>query len=61
VKAVSVTGPSALVVPVRTLPLTGVSSGVVTVSSASVKSSLIGVTVRVRVEVSSVPEPSVVV
>ncbi len=61
-KSATVTGPSTDDVPVRTLfdsvPL---SSAIVNDSSASVKSSFTGVTVIDSVDVSSVPEPSVVV
>ncbi|MNF19340.1 hypothetical protein D3C80_2240580 [compost metagenome] len=55
------TGPSKLEVPFSTLPVATVSSRVETVSLASVKLSLTGVTLMFRVEVSSVPEPSVTV
>ena len=58
VKVVTLNGPSTLV-PSITLPVFAVSSGVVVVSLASVKSSLTGVTVISRVEVSFAPEPSV--
>ncbi|MNP34245.1 hypothetical protein D3C76_1275210 [compost metagenome] len=61
VKLTTLTGPSTLLVPVRTLPLRAVSSGVDSVSLASAKLSLTGVTLMFRVEVSSVPEPSVTV
>ncbi|MNI86134.1 hypothetical protein D3C73_1431980 [compost metagenome] len=61
VKLTTLTGPSTLLVPVRTLPVTAVSSRVETVSLASVKLSSTGVTLMFRVEVSSVPEPSVTV
>ena len=61
VNCVTVTGPSTLLVPLSTVPLTAVSSGVVTTSSASVKLSSTGVTVIVSVEVSSAPDPSVIV
>ncbi|MNO03160.1 hypothetical protein D3C81_2237830 [compost metagenome] len=44
VKLTTLTGPSTLLVPVRTLPLKAVSSRVETVSLASVKLSLTGVT-----------------
>ncbi|MNL74186.1 hypothetical protein D3C87_1997760 [compost metagenome] len=60
-KFTTLTGPSTLEVPVRTLPVTAVSSLVVTVSLMSVKPSSTGVTLMFRVEVSSVPEPSVTV
>ena len=59
VKVVTVTGPSTLVVLPITLPVTGVSSAAVAVSLTSVKVSATGVTVISKVEVSSVPEPSV--
>ena len=59
-KLLMLTGPSTLVVPVSRLPvLAPLSSATLTVSSASVKSSLTGVTVMDSVELSSVPEPSV--
>ncbi|MNR34080.1 hypothetical protein D3C85_1518200 [compost metagenome] len=61
VKFTTLTGPSTLLVPVRTLPVTAVSSAVVTLSLMSVKLSSTGVTLMFRVEVSSVPEPSVTV
>ena len=61
VKLTTLTGPSTLEVPVSTLPVTAVSSLVVTVSLASVKLSSTGVTLMFRVEVTSVPEPSVTV
>ncbi|MNR58529.1 hypothetical protein D3C85_1795520 [compost metagenome] len=61
VKLTTLTGPSTLEVPVNTLPVTAVSSRVETVSLASVKLSLTGVTLMFRVEVSFGPEPSVTV
>ncbi|MNG39394.1 hypothetical protein D3C84_1274600 [compost metagenome] len=61
VKLTTLTGPSTLLVPVRTLPVTAVSSAVVTVSLMSVKLSSTGVTLMVRVEVTLLPEPSVTV
>ncbi|MNY46312.1 hypothetical protein D3C86_1814810 [compost metagenome] len=61
VKLTTLTGPSTLLVPVRTLPVTAVSSLVVTVSLMSVKLSSTGVTLMVRVEVTLLPEPSVTV
>ncbi|VVN49434.1 hypothetical protein PS647_06327 [Pseudomonas fluorescens] len=61
VKFTTLTGPSTLLVPVRTLPVTAVSSLVVTVSLMSVKLSSTGVTLMVRVEVTLLPEPSVTV
>ncbi|MNN80319.1 hypothetical protein D3C81_1970440 [compost metagenome] len=61
VKFTTLTGPSTLLVPVRTLPVTAVSSAVLTLSLMSVKLSSTGVTLMFRVEVSSVPEPSVTV
>ncbi|MNC63903.1 hypothetical protein D3C75_1140650 [compost metagenome] len=61
VKFRTLTGPSTLVVSVRTLPLTGASSLVVTFSLRSVKLSSTGVTPMFRVETTSVPEPSVTV
>ncbi|MNR68847.1 hypothetical protein D3C85_1936770 [compost metagenome] len=61
VKLTTLTGPSTLLVPVRTLPVTAVSSAVVTVSLRSVKLSSTGVTLMVRVEVTLLPEPSVTV
>ncbi|VVN46624.1 hypothetical protein PS673_05799 [Pseudomonas fluorescens] len=60
-KFTTLTGPSTLLVPVRTLPVTAVSSAVVTVSLRSVKLSSTGVTLMVRVEVTLLPEPSVTV
>ncbi|MNC56322.1 hypothetical protein D3C75_1059080 [compost metagenome] len=57
VKLTTLTGPSTLLVPVRTLPVTAVSSLVVTLSLRSLKLSSTGVTLMVRVEV----EPSVTV
>ncbi|MOA70763.1 hypothetical protein D3C78_1999000 [compost metagenome] len=61
VKFTTLTGPSTLLVPVRTLPVTAVSSLVVTLSLRSVKLSSTGVTLMVRVEVTLLPEPSVTV
>ncbi|MNW01695.1 hypothetical protein D3C71_1973670 [compost metagenome] len=61
VKLTTLTGPSTLLVPVRTLPVRAVSSRVETVSLASAKLSLTGVTLIFRVEVSFGPEPSVTV
>ncbi|MNG40993.1 hypothetical protein PS893_03585 [Pseudomonas fluorescens] len=61
VKFTTLTGPSTLEVPLRTLPVTAVSSWVETVSLASVKLSSTGVTLMVRVEVTLLPEPSVTV
>ncbi|MNC72317.1 hypothetical protein D3C75_1233510 [compost metagenome] len=61
VKFTTLTGPSTLLVPVRTLPVTAVSSLVVTLSLRSLKLSLTGVTLMVRVEVTLLPEPSVTV
>ncbi|MNC74466.1 hypothetical protein D3C81_2184690 [compost metagenome] len=61
VKLTTLTGPSTLLVPVRTLPVTAVSSLVVTLSLMSVKLSSTGVTLMVRVEVTLLPEPSVTV
>ncbi|MCY1558309.1 hypothetical protein D9M68_952310 [compost metagenome] len=61
VKLTTLTGPSTLLVPVRTLPVTAVSSAVVTLSLRSVKLSSTGVTLMVRVEVTLLPEPSVTV
>ncbi|MNN59764.1 hypothetical protein D3C81_1749050 [compost metagenome] len=61
VKLTTLTGPSTLLVPVRTLPLTGASSWVETVSLRSVKLSSTGVTSMFRVEVTLLPEPSVTV
>ncbi|MNG35344.1 hypothetical protein D3C84_1220550 [compost metagenome] len=61
VKLTTLTGPSTLLVPVRTLPVTAVSSAVVTVSLRSLKLSSTGVTLMVRVEVTLLPEPSVTV
>ncbi|MNT69199.1 hypothetical protein D3C72_2075040 [compost metagenome] len=61
VKFTTLTGPSTLLVPVRTLPVTAVSSLVVTLSLMSVKLSSTGVTLMVRVEVTLLPEPSVTV
>src|SRR6478609_7904199 len=58
-KLVTVTAPSTLVVPVRTLLVSGVSSAVVTDSLASVNASSTGVTAIVSVDV-SVLEPSLV-
>ena len=58
-KLVTVTGPSTLLVPVSTVPVIGVSSGVDAVSFRSLNVSSTGVTVISKVEVSSVPEPSV--
>ncbi|MNR57669.1 hypothetical protein D3C85_1784990 [compost metagenome] len=57
VKFTTLTGPSTLLVPVRTLPVTAVSSLVLTLSLRSLKLSSTGVTLMVRVEV----EPSVTV
>ena len=59
-KPVTVTGPSTLVVPVSTDPVSVVSSLVLTVSLSSVKGSSTGVTEIVSVEVSPL-EPSVIV
>ncbi|MNO08283.1 hypothetical protein D3C81_2308590 [compost metagenome] len=61
VKLTTLTGPSTLLVPVRTLPVKAVSSLVVTVSLRSVKLSSTGVTLMFRVEVTLLPEPSVTV
>ncbi|MCY1188810.1 hypothetical protein D9M73_299780 [compost metagenome] len=61
VKLTTLTGPSTLEVPVNTLPVTAVSSAVVTLSLRSVKLSSTGVTLMVRVEVTLLPEPSVTV
>ncbi|MCY1176371.1 hypothetical protein D3C76_1548120 [compost metagenome] len=61
VKFTTLTGPSTLLVPVRTLPVTAVSSLVLTLSLRSVKLSSTGVTLMVRVEVTLLPEPSVTV
>ncbi|MNW16021.1 hypothetical protein D3C71_2147200 [compost metagenome] len=61
VKFTTLTGPSTLLVPVRTLPVRAASSRVETVSLASVKLSSTGVTLMVRVEVTLLPEPSVTV
>ncbi|MNF70540.1 hypothetical protein D3C84_524510 [compost metagenome] len=60
-KLSTLTGPSTLLVPVRTLPVRTVSSGVETISLASENLSLTGVTLMFSVEVSLVPEPSVTV
>ncbi|MNJ03867.1 hypothetical protein D3C73_1643710 [compost metagenome] len=60
-KLTTLTGPSTLEVPLRTLPLRAVSSRVDTVSLASLKLSFTGVTLMFRVEVSLGPEPSVTV
>ncbi|MNP84834.1 hypothetical protein D3C76_1843150 [compost metagenome] len=60
-KLTTLTGPSTLEVPVNTLPVTAVSSLVVTVSLRSLKLSSTGVTLMVRVEVTLLPEPSVTV
>ncbi|VVM42731.1 hypothetical protein PS647_00387 [Pseudomonas fluorescens] len=57
VKFTTLTGPSTLEVPLRTLPVTAVSSLVVTLSLRSLKLSSTGVTLIFRVEV----EPSVTV
>ncbi|MNR42197.1 hypothetical protein D3C85_1606830 [compost metagenome] len=57
VKLTTLTGPSTLEVPVNTLPVTAVSSLVLTLSLRSLKLSSTGVTLMVRVEV----EPSVTV
>ena len=54
VKLVNATVPSTLVVPVKTLPLTGVSSGVEAVSLTSLNASSTGTIVSVSVEVSVV-------
>ncbi|MNP72916.1 hypothetical protein D3C76_1695540 [compost metagenome] len=56
-KFTTLTGPSTLLVPVNTLPVTAVSSAVLTLSLRSLKLSSTGVTLMVRVEV----EPSVTV
>ncbi|MNR65339.1 hypothetical protein D3C85_1883390 [compost metagenome] len=61
VKLTTLTGPSTLEVPVNTLPVTAVSSLVLTLSLRSVKLSSTGVTLMVRVEVTLLPEPSVTV
>ncbi|MNG27156.1 hypothetical protein D3C84_1122440 [compost metagenome] len=61
VKLTTLTGPSTLEVPVRTLPVTAVSSAVLTLSLRSVKLSSTGVTLMFRVEVTLLPEPSVTV
>ncbi|MNI12735.1 hypothetical protein D3C73_659290 [compost metagenome] len=61
VKLTTLTGPSTLLVPLRTLPVRAVSSRVDTVSLTSVKLSSTGVTLMFRVEVSFGPEPSVTV
>ncbi|VVN47417.1 hypothetical protein PS659_05974 [Pseudomonas fluorescens] len=61
VKLTTLTGPSTLLVPVKTLPLIGASSAVVTRSLASVKLSSTGVTLMVRVELTLLPEPSLTV
>ncbi|VVP57024.1 hypothetical protein PS893_05787 [Pseudomonas fluorescens] len=61
VKFTTLTGPSTLLVPVRTLPVTAVSSAVLTLSLRSLKLSSTGVTLMVRVEVTLLPEPSVTV
>ncbi|MNH36506.1 hypothetical protein D3C79_973020 [compost metagenome] len=61
VKLTTLTGPSTLEVPVNTLPVTAVSSLVLTLSLMSVKLSSTGVTLMVRVEVTLLPEPSVTV
>ncbi|VVN49461.1 hypothetical protein PS647_06337 [Pseudomonas fluorescens] len=61
VKLTTLTGPSTLEVPVNTLPVTAVSSLVVTLSLRSLKLSSTGVTLMVRVEVTLLPEPSVTV
>ncbi|MNU07450.1 hypothetical protein D3C72_2530500 [compost metagenome] len=61
VKLTTLTGPSTLEVPVNTLPVTAVSSAVLTLSLRSVKLSSTGVTLMVRVEVTLLPEPSVTV
>ncbi|VVN46700.1 hypothetical protein PS673_05805 [Pseudomonas fluorescens] len=61
VKFTTLTGPSTLLVPVRTLPVTAVSSAVLTLSLMSLKLSSTGVTLMVRVEVTLLPEPSVTV
>ena len=50
-KPVTVTGPSTLVVPLSTEPVSVVSSFTLTFSSASVKGSSTGVTFSVRVAV----------
>ena len=60
-KLTTLTWPSTLLVPVRTLPDSAVSSKVETFSLASVKLSLTGVTLMFSVEVSLGPEPSVTV
>ena len=57
---VTLIGPSTLVVPVSTLPVNVVSSLTLTVSLASLKPSVTGVTLIVSVEV-SVLTPSVTV
>ncbi|MNN74881.1 hypothetical protein D3C81_1911270 [compost metagenome] len=61
VKLTTLTGPSTLLVPVRTLPVTAVSSLVLTLSLRSLKLSSTGVTLMFRVEVTLLPEPSVTV
>ncbi|MNG30812.1 hypothetical protein D3C76_1741200 [compost metagenome] len=61
VKLTTLTGPSTLLVLVRTLPVTAVSSLVLTLSLRSLKLSSTGVTLMVRVEVTLLPEPSVTV
>ncbi|MNN73294.1 hypothetical protein D3C81_1894010 [compost metagenome] len=54
--------PSTLEVPPSRLPLVAaLSSATLRVSSASLMSSFVGVTVMLRVELSSAPEPSVTV
>ena len=57
-KVVNVTAPSTLLASI-TLPVFGVSSGVVVVSLLSMKLSSTGVTVMLRVEVTFGSEPSV--
>ncbi|VVN47434.1 hypothetical protein PS659_05976 [Pseudomonas fluorescens] len=61
VKLTTLTGPSTLLVSVRTLPLIGASSAVVTLSLTSTKLSSTGLTLMFRVEVTLLPEPSVTV
>ncbi|MOA70772.1 hypothetical protein D3C78_1999190 [compost metagenome] len=61
-KSLMVSGPSTLLVPASRLPLVAVlSSATLRVSSASLKSSFTAETSMLRVELSSVPLPSVTV
>ena len=58
VKVVTVTAPSALLVPVSRLPVLATSSGVVSISLASEKLSFTGSTVMISVEVSPTLTPA---